>query len=118
MYDGAMNIQIIGTKKCKDTQKAERFFKDRNINYHFADLKERGLSKGELNNIAAGRDLEDLIDVNSKEYKKKNLQFMDFDPAEELLEHPELLVTPVIRIDKKVYVGFDAKALKKALESA
>ena len=35
-----MNIQIFGTKKCNDTKKAERFFKERRIPYQFIDLKE------------------------------------------------------------------------------
>ncbi|MBP9996838.1 MAG: ArsC family transcriptional regulator, partial [Lachnospiraceae bacterium] len=26
-----MNIQIFGTKKCFDTKKAERYFKERNV---------------------------------------------------------------------------------------
>ena len=36
-----MNIQIFGTKKCNDTKKAERFFKERRIKYQFIDLKEK-----------------------------------------------------------------------------
>ena len=36
-----MNIQIFGTKKCNDTKKAERFFKERGIKYQFIDMKER-----------------------------------------------------------------------------
>ena len=28
-----MNIQIFGTKKCNDTKKAERFFKERGIKF-------------------------------------------------------------------------------------
>ena len=32
-----MNIQIFGTKKCFDTKKAERYFKERNIKYQFID---------------------------------------------------------------------------------
>lgn len=28
-----MNIQIFGTKKCNDTKKAERFFKERGIKH-------------------------------------------------------------------------------------
>ena len=37
-----MTIQkIFGTKKCNDTKKAECFFKERNINYQFIDLKEK-----------------------------------------------------------------------------
>ena len=43
-----MNIQIFGTKKCNDTKKAERFFKERGIKYQFIDMKEKGMSKGEL----------------------------------------------------------------------
>ena len=44
-----MNVQIFGTKKCNDTKKAERFFKERSIKYQFIDMKEKGMSKGEFN---------------------------------------------------------------------
>ena len=37
-----MNIQIFGTKKCNDTKKAERFFKERGIKFQFIDMKEEG----------------------------------------------------------------------------
>ena len=47
-----MNIQIFGTKKCNDTKKAERFFKERGIKYQFVDMKEKGMSKGEFNSVA------------------------------------------------------------------
>ena len=43
-----MNIQIFGTKKCNDTKKAERFFKERGIEYKFVGMKEKGMSKGEI----------------------------------------------------------------------
>lgn len=112
-----MNIQVIGTKKCKDTRAVERFFKDRSISFHFADLKERGLSKGELDKIVAGRDAEDLINTESKIYKKKNFQYMDYDPIEEILENPELIITPIIRAGNKVIIGFNQKALKELINS-
>ena len=41
-----MNIQIFGTKKCNDTKKAQRFFKERGIKFQFIDMKEKGMSKG------------------------------------------------------------------------
>ena len=41
-----MNIQIFGTKKCNDTKKAERFFKERGIKYQFIDMKEKGRPRG------------------------------------------------------------------------
>ena len=65
-----MNIQIFGTKKCNDTKKAERFFKERRIKYQFIDLKEKALSKGELQSVKKSVGLEVLINKNSKDYKK------------------------------------------------
>ena len=47
-----MNIQIFGTKKCNETKKAERFFKERGIKYQFVDMKKKGMSKGEFNSVA------------------------------------------------------------------
>ena len=38
-----MNIQIFGTKKCFDTKKAERWFKERRVKYQMIDLKEKGI---------------------------------------------------------------------------
>lgn len=102
-----MNIQIIGTKKCKNTQKAERFFKERRIQYHFKDLTIKGLSKGELNNITRAFELEDLLDKESKQYNKRNLEYMVYDLEEELLNDPLLLKTPIVRNGSKVTVGYE-----------
>ena len=38
-----MNIQIFGTKKCFDTKKAQRYFKERGIRFQFIDLKEKDI---------------------------------------------------------------------------
>jgi len=48
-----MNIQIFGFKKCSDTRKAERFFKERKIKFQLVNLSEKGMSKGELTKVAA-----------------------------------------------------------------
>ena len=57
-----MNIQIFGTKKCNDTKKAERFFKERGIKYQFIDMKEKGMSKGEFTSVAqANGGLENMV---------------------------------------------------------
>ena len=101
-----MNIQIFGTKKCSDTKKAERFFKERNIQFHFKDLTEKGISKGELENISRAIGLDDLIDTESKQYKKRGMQFMVFNLEEELLEDPLLIKTPIVRNGKDATVGY------------
>ena len=40
-----------GTKKCFDTKKAERYFKERGIKFQLIDLKEKGMSKGEFTSV-------------------------------------------------------------------
>lgn len=65
-----MNIQVFGVKKCFDTKKAERYFKERKIKYQFIDLNIKGLSKGELQSIKSAVGLNELINKDSREYKK------------------------------------------------
>lgn len=96
----------MGTKKCRDTQKSERFFKERKIPYHFRDLNKKGLAKGELDNIVSVIPLDELIDKDGQQYKKRNMQFMVFDIEEQLLQDPLLLRTPVIRNGKQVTIGY------------
>jgi arsenate reductase len=101
-----MNIQIIGTKKCRETQKAERFFKERRIPCHFRDLTEKGISKGELENIKQAIPLEELIDKEGKQYKKRGLQYMVYDVETEFLDNPLLLKTPIVRNGRLATVGY------------
>ncbi|MBN2655708.1 MAG: arsenate reductase family protein [Spirochaetales bacterium] len=104
-----MNIQIIGTKKCSDTKKAMRFFKERNVSYHFLDLGEKPLSKGELTRIAQKMGPDNLIDRESRAYKDKGLAWMDYDAVEEIMENNLLLKTPVVRNGNEVTAGTDQK---------
>lgn len=99
-------IQIFGTKKCRESAKALRFFKERNIKVHFVDLADKGISRGELQNISRSIPLTELIDAEGKEYEKLNLKYMKFVIEEEMLEHPLLIKTPVVRSGKKAVSGF------------
>jgi arsenate reductase len=101
-----MTIQIFGTPKCKDSRKAERFFKERGVKVHFVDLREQGISPGELDNISQVIPIEELIDTEGKQYRKRNLQYMKFDIAAELLDDPLLFKTPITRFGRDVTVGY------------
>ena len=101
-----MEVQIIGIKKSYDTKKAMRFFSERSIKYHFRDVAEKGLSAGELTNIAAGVEHEELIDRQSAVYKKRGMQYLDFNILEELEEYPLLLNMPVVRWQKRSTAGY------------
>ena len=101
-----MNIQILGTKKCRDSQKAERYFKERRIPYHFVDLNERGLSKGELDKIKSAVGLDNLLNRECKEYIKLNMQYIVHNREEMMLLHPSLLRTPIVRNAAKATLGY------------
>lgn len=101
-------LQIIGTKKDKDTAKAERYLKECRIEYQFVDLDRYELKKKEWDSIFNSvDDLFSLIDKNSAYYKKKGYDYLEYDPKEELIEHPELLKKPVLRRGNKAVIGVD-----------
>lgn len=99
-----MNIQIFGTKKCNDTKKAERFFKERGIKYQFIDMKEKGMSKGEFNSVAqVNGGLENMINWEGKDKDLLALikYIADEDKLEKVLENPQVIKTPVVRNGKQ-----------------
>lgn len=103
-----MNIQIFGSKKCFDTKKAERYFKERKIKYQLIDMKEKGLSKGELNSVKASLGINNLINTKAKNYKKSNLNNIRSAEIKEeiLLKDQSLIITPIVRNGKKATVGY------------
>lgn len=64
----AMNIQIFGTNKSFDTKKAQRWFKERGIRFQMIDMKEKGMSRGEFDNVCrAVGSWAKLVDENAKD---------------------------------------------------
>lgn len=109
------NWQIFGTPKCQETRKAERYFKSIGVKFQLIDLKQKGISKGELSSISRAVPLKELIDTEGAEYKKRNLQYMVHDIETELLAHPLLLKTPVVRLGQKASVGYQPEVWKQWL---
>ncbi len=105
----SMNIQIFGTKKCNDSKKAQRFFKERGIKFQFIDMKEKGLSKGEFNGVKqAVGGLENMLDPNCKD--KTTLALVNHlvpeDKIDKILENQQILRTPIVRNGKQATVGY------------
>lgn len=103
-----MNIQIFGVKKCFDTKKAERYFRERKISYQFVDLTMLGLSKGELQSVKAAIGLNRLVNSESKDYKKLHMdRIISASGREEMLfNNPSLYKTPIVRNGKQSTVGY------------
>lgn len=104
-----MSIQIFGTKKCFDTKKAERWFKERNVKYQLIDMKEKGMSRGEFNSILQALGGVDKL-INEKGKDKDILTLMKYlteeDKTEKLFENQQLIRTPIVRSGKKAVIGF------------
>ena len=104
-----MNIQIFGTKKCFDTKKAERYFKERGVKFQMIDMKEKGMSKGEYNSVkqaVGGRDA--MIDLKCKDKDLLALirYIAEEDKDEKILENQKVLKTPIVRNGKQATVGY------------
>ena len=111
-----MNIQIFGTKKCNDTKKAERFFKERGIKFQFIDMKEKGMSKGELTSVAsANGGIMNMINPDAKDKDAVALiQYIaDEDKLEKLLDNQQIIKTPVVRNGKQSTLGYQPDVWKK-----
>lgn len=110
-----MNIQIFGTKKCFDTKKADRYFKERGIKFQFVDLKEKGMSKGEFTSVKqAVGGLDKMLDEGNKD--KNTLALLNYlsdsDKEEKILENQQLLKTPIVRNGKQATVGYQPDVWK------
>ncbi|ADL04220.1 arsenate reductase family protein [Lacrimispora saccharolytica] len=110
-----MNIQIFGTKKCFDTRKAERYFKERGIKYQFIDMKEKGMSKGEYQGVRqAVGGLGAMLDENCRDQEALSLirYIADEDKDEKILENQQVLKTPIVRNGKLAAVGYRPEVWK------
>ena len=107
--------QLIGKQGCRETRKAERFMRERGIDFSFVDLEKRDLSPGELKSIMESIPPDDLLDRNSRQFDKRGLKYMDFDPVEEISADQKLIITPLLRIKNRAIAGFDETEYKKFL---
>lgn len=102
-----MNIQIFGKKKCFDTKKAERWFKERRIKYQYIDLDTKGLSAGEYRSVRAAVGYDALVDRDSPDYRELGIDYLLPQVAEEkLLENPWLFRAPIVRNGRQATVGY------------
>ncbi len=104
-----MNVQVFARNKCFDSKKAQRWFKERGIKFQLIDLDQKGLSKGEMDNVLrAVGGVENLIDYNSKDKDALLLKYLGSEAAklEKLLDNPKLIKSPIVRNGKQATVGY------------
>ncbi len=116
-----MEVQIFGTKKCKESQKALRFFKERRIRTHFVDLAVKAASQGELRRFAQKFGAEALLDREGKRFRERGLHVAHVSEARVLPmleEDPALLRTPLLRSGNLLSLGWDEAEWKERVKQA
>ena len=103
-----MNIQIFGTKKCNDTKKAERFFKERRIPFQLMDMKKTPPGRRELQLFAQQAGGAKKL-LNADDIKVRSHPCMYTPDEDRIFEYiaaqPELMITPVVRNGRKITLG-------------
>ncbi len=113
-----MNIQIYVSKKNFDSQKAERFFKERKIPYQLMDLKKHKLGLRELELFAKQLGIDQLVDYEDKRVKEHPVGHTNIPSVilETLQEKPVFLRSPIVRNGNKVTLGEAPQVWKKWIE--
>ena len=109
-----MSIQLYVYKRNFDVQKAERYFKERNIPYQAVDLKKHRLGRRELELFARGRGVKGIINMEDEAVRSHPIAYA---PNEQimldyLMENPQFLISPIIRNGQKVVVGFEEASIQ------
>jgi arsenate reductase (glutaredoxin) len=105
-----MEVQIFGTRKCRDTQKAIRYFKERRAKIHFVDLAQRAASPGELRRFEQKFGAEALLDRAGKRFRDRGLHVAHLAESKILpllADDPLLLRTPLVRSGNRLAIGAD-----------
>ena len=102
-----MALQIYAGKGF-DTQKAERYFKERRISYQRVDVLKYGIGKRELESVAAAVGLDNLADKDAKAYRESVIAYTQSRDTilNGLIEKPALLRLPIVRNGRLATVGY------------
>lgn len=102
-----MGLQIYAGKGF-DTQKAERFFKERRKSYQRVDVLRYGIGRRELESVAAAVGLEALCDRESKAFRESVIAYTQSRDTilAGLMEKPQLLRLPIVRNGRMATVGY------------
>ena len=107
------NVQIFGLKNSQATRAAERFFKERRIEIHFVDLKQKPMSPGEIKRFTDRYGLLALLDTEGKAYVEGGLKYLkvsEGDLLRQIEQDPKLLRLPLVRAANHLSVGQDENA--------
>lgn len=100
-----------------ETQKAERFFKERRVSYQRVDVLKFGIGKRELESVAAAVGVDALCDKESKAFRESVIAYTQSRDTilSGLMDKPALLRLPIVRCGRLATVGYCPEVWEKWL---
>jgi arsenate reductase-like glutaredoxin family protein len=111
-------VQVFGRKDSRETQRAQRFFKERRMPISFVDLAVRPMAPTELRRFADRLGAEALIDREGRRFRELGLAWLQMDDQDlqrRLLEDQGLLRLPLVRRGDAFAAGVDEAGWKRLL---
>jgi arsenate reductase-like glutaredoxin family protein len=102
------DIQVFGREDSSDTRAALRFFRERRVVVHYADLRKRPIAAGELRRFTERLGGRALLDETARPYVEQGLAYLSLDDAgivTRVLADQRLLRLPLARHGHEVTVG-------------
>lgn len=109
----SMDVQMLGLPKSQATRKAQRFFSERRVPFHFNDLAKRPPSPGELRKWVQRFGAPACLDPESRSYTEQGLQWVsagEDDWIARMVKDPSVCRLPFVRCGKDLSVGDDPEA--------
>ena len=111
-------VQVFGRRDSRETQRAQRFFKERRTPIAFVDLAVRPMATTELRRFADRLGAEALVDREGRRFRELGLAWLrldDQDLLRRLLDDQGLLRLPLVRRGDAFTVGVDEAGWKRLL---
>lgn len=118
MNKNPVSVQIFGMRNSPPTRAAERFFRERRISIHFADLKQKSMAPAEIKRFTDRFGLAALLDNEGKAWLDAGLQYMKLSDAElmqRIEQSPAILRLPLVRVASHLSFGQDEAAWQAML---
>ena len=107
-----MTVTLYGIKNCDTVKKAKTWLEENAVAYHFHDVRKDGLSEAILHGWVEQLGFDVLLNRRGTTWRKLSEAEKNLDSEEVaiilMLEYTALIKRPVMDVEGKFHVGFDA----------
>ena len=114
-------IRIFGIRSCDSCRKAIKWLEQHEVDHEFVDLRADGFSGNDVDRWQASAGWENLLNKRSLTWRKiprVDREGLDAARAATLIqEHPTVMRRPLLEVDDRVLLGFDATEYRRFVDA-